>query len=171
MPKDLTKTLQLRPTLDADLSFLLSLYASTRAREFSTLNWTDEQKKFFIHSQFQLQHHYYQQQFHSAQFHVITANSQDVGRLYYCWENNDLRLIDIALLPEYQNQGFGGMLIRELMAQVSERNGSILLHVELTNPARNWYLQLGFIAGTDDCIYQKMEWSSARNAPLKMQIK
>ena len=104
MPINPTKALQLRPTLDTDLPFLLSLYASTRAREFSTLNWTDEQKKFFIHSQFQLQHHYYQQQFHSAQFHVITANSQDVGRLYYCWENNDLRLIDIAVLPEYQYQ-------------------------------------------------------------------
>ncbi len=156
--------------LDIDLPFLSSLYASTRARELAAIDWPNEQKKFFTNSQFQLQHHYYQQQFPSAQFHVITADGRDAGRLYYCWEVNNLRLIDIALLPEYQYQGIGGMLIRELMAQVSERNGTILLHVEFNNPARDWYLQLGFVAGTDDGMYQKMEWASAQNVPLMIPV-
>ncbi|MES2674903.1 MAG: GNAT family N-acetyltransferase [Pseudomonadota bacterium] len=160
MPINPTITPQLRPLLDVDLPFLLSLYASTRAHELAALNWSDEQKKFFINSQFQLQHHYYQQQFHAAQFHVITAAGRDVGRLYYGWEGNDLRLIDIALLPEYQNQGIGGVLIRKLMQEVSAGDGSLLLHVELNNPARTWYLNLGFIAGTDDGIYQKLSWAN-----------
>ncbi len=153
---------QLRPVLDVDIPFLTVLYASTRAHELAALDWSDEQKKFFIHSQFQLQHHHYQQQFHFAQFHVITANEQDVGRLYYCWEDNNIRLIDIALLPEYRYQGIGGVLIRELIKQVSVRGGKILLHVELHNPARNWYLKLGFVAGTDDGIYQKLEWHAVQ---------
>ncbi len=151
---------QLRPMLDADMPFLLSLYASTRAHELAALNWTDEQQTFFINSQFQLQHHYYQQQFHAAQFHVITAAGQDVGRLYYGWEDKDLRLIDIALLPEYQCKGIGGVIIRMLMQDVSASSGSLLLHVELNNPARSWYLRLGFIAGTDDGIYQKLTWNT-----------
>jgi ribosomal protein S18 acetylase RimI-like enzyme len=160
MPINPTITPQLRPMLNADLPFLLSLYASTRARELAALNWSDEQQKFFINSQFQLQHHYYQQQFHSAQFHVITAANRDVGRLYYGWEGNDLRLIDIALLPEYQSQGIGGELMRKLMQEVSAADGSLLLHVELNNPARTWYLHLGFIAGTDDGVYQKLTWNA-----------
>lgn len=158
MPINPTITPQLRPMLNADLPFLLSLYASTRAHELAALNWTDEQQRFFINSQFQLQHHYYQQQFHAAQFHVITANNENIGRLYYGWEGKDLRLIDIALLPEYQNQGIGGVLMRKLMLEVATGSGSLLLHVELNNPARTWYLHLGFIAGTDDGIYQKLSW-------------
>ncbi|MES2826047.1 MAG: GNAT family N-acetyltransferase [Pseudomonadota bacterium] len=164
MPINPTITPQLRPMLDADLPFLLSLYASTRTHELAALNWSDEQKKFFINSQFQLQHHYYQQQFHSAQFHVITANGQDVGRLYYCWEDNNLRLIDIALLPEHQYQGIGGVLVSGLMEEVAACNGSLLLHVELNNPARDWYFQLGFIADTNDGVYQKLIWSTQQSA-------
>jgi ribosomal protein S18 acetylase RimI-like enzyme len=150
---------KLRSITDEDFPFLLSVYASTRAAEFSVVDWSDEQKKFFIHSQFQLQHQYYQQQFATAEFQIITINGCDLGRLYYRWEENNLHLIDIALLPEYQHQGIGGALMHELMEQASARNGSVVLQVELRNSARDWYLRLGFVAGTDDGVYQKMYWT------------
>jgi ribosomal protein S18 acetylase RimI-like enzyme len=154
-----TTQYQLRPLTPTDLPFLLALYTSTRATELSMLDWPDEQKKFFIHSQFQHQQHYYQQ-VPAAQLQIITVNGQAVGRLYYGWEENALRLMDIALLPEYQHQKIGSAIMHELKAQAVARKKSILLHVELNNSAQAWYLKIGFVAKSDDGVYQKMQWDS-----------
>jgi ribosomal protein S18 acetylase RimI-like enzyme len=152
----------LRTIIDSDLPFLSALYASTRAAELAATDWSNEQKKFFLNSQFQLQHNYYLQQFSHEQFQVIERDGHALGRLYVGWEDNNLRLIDIALLPEYQHQGIGGALMRELMAQVSDKKGRLLLHVELTNPVRDWYLRLGFVprsaGASSNPLYQQLQW-------------
>lgn len=155
----------LRPVTDEDHPFLLALYASTRSAELAATGWSNEQKIFFLQSQFQLQHNHYQQHFATAKFQIIEKNKSSIGRLYYGWEGNNLRLIDIALLPEYQGQGIGNILIRELMDLVAARKGKLVLHVDINNPARNWYLRLGFLpenaeAGLKNGVYQQLQWSA-----------
>lgn len=156
---------QRRAVNESDFPFLRSLYATTRAQEMAATGWHEQQKIFFLHSQFQLQHNHYQQQFPNAHFDIIVLNTMSVGRLYYGWENDDLRLIDIALLPEYQRKGIGNRLIRELMHRVAERKGKLILHVDINNPARNWYLRLGFIVSDNsqaliNGIYQQLHWNA-----------
>jgi ribosomal protein S18 acetylase RimI-like enzyme len=155
--------LKLRPINELDLAFLSQLYASTRMDELRVTGWSSAQKEIFLHSQFQLQHNHYQQQFAAAQFQILEINSNSIGRLYYSWERNNLRLIDIALLPDYRHQGIGGKLVRELMARVEEQKGKLTLYVDINNPARNWYIKLGFIATDDSLVndaYQLLEWCS-----------
>lgn len=152
----------LRAIEDSDMLFLSRLYASTRADELAATGWSNEQKQIFLNSQFQLQHNYYQQQFPKAQFKIIEVNSSAVGRIYHRRENNNLHLIDIALLPEYRHRRIGSELMRDLMAQVTEYKGKLLLHVELTNPVRNWYLRLGFVpvdGVSSNPLYQQLQWS------------
>lgn len=149
---------QLRPITDADLPFLLQVYISTRLAELGATGLPFDQQLQFLQSQFQLQHIHYQKHFASAQFQIVIVDGQNVGRLYCGWEGSNLRLIDIALLPQYQQRGIGSILIRELMAQAAARGGSLLLRVDLNNPARNWYLKLGFVAGVHDGVYQQMQW-------------
>jgi len=156
---------RLRAINSDDMAFLSELYACTRAAEMNLTSWSADQKKFFLYSQFQLQHNYYQQQFPKAKFKIIELDRLSIGRLYYGWEKNNLRLIDISLLPEYQGQGTGGQLIRELMDLVVEKKGTFSLHVDINNPARNWYLKLGFIPSDNspslvNGIYQKLHWSA-----------
>lgn len=156
--------MQLRPINETDLPFLLSLYASSRAAELAVTNWSQDQKNIFLNSQFQLQHNYYQQQHPKAYFQVIEKNGNPIGRLYYGWEENNIRLIDITLLPTNQGQGIGNQLMRELMDLAASKNGKLSLHVDITNRARNWYVKLGFIPIGNELvggIYQKMEWNSA----------
>lgn len=149
---------QLRPITDADLPFLLQVYISTRLAELSATGWPLDQQFHFLQSQFQLQHKHYQQYFASAQFHIVALQGQDIGRLYYGEEGDNLRLIDIALLPAHRHHGIGGILIRELMTCASAQGRGLLLRVEMNNPARDWYLKLGFVAGVHDGIYQQMQW-------------
>ncbi len=155
---------ELRSITESDMSFLYSLYATTREKEMAATGWADEQKLFFLNSQFQLQHNYYQSQFEQAEFKIIEMNEQSIGRLYYAWEDNDLRLIDIALVPSFQRHGIGSKLMHELMVLVKNREGNLLLHVDITNPVRAWYMRLGFIPlpaqSTVHSYYQQLKWSS-----------
>lgn len=55
--------------------------------------------------------------------------------------------------------------MHELMKLVAEKNGRLLLHGDINNPARNWYLKLGFVISDStglliNGIYQKMHWCS-----------
>lgn len=160
---------QLRPITSADLPFLLQVYSSTRVAELNAMGLPAEVQAQFLESQFQMQHRHYQQHYSSAEFHIVTIHEQDVGRLYLVWKMNDLHLIDIALLPDYQQRGIGRILMAELMAQATARNGRLLLRVELNNPVRNWYLKLGFVPGDHDGVYQEMQWLASPESVLLAQ--
>jgi ribosomal protein S18 acetylase RimI-like enzyme len=64
-----------------------------------------------------------------------------------------LRLIDIAMLPEWQGKGIGTHLIRDL---IGERL-PVVLHVAIDNPARALYERLGFEVKAAEGIYLRME--------------
>src|SRR5690349_467280 len=82
-----------------------------------------------------LLHRYYQAHFPEAQFCVIECAGQDVGRWYLDRTGTELRLIDIALLPQWRRQGIGSQLLNALLAEADVDGRDILLHVEANNPA------------------------------------
>jgi ribosomal protein S18 acetylase RimI-like enzyme len=62
-------------------------------------------------------------------------------------------LIDIALLPQYRNQGIGSTLLRELLADAARAGCAVSLKVENTNPAARLYERLGFQTVDEDGMY------------------
>ena len=155
--------IQLRPESDADHAFLEALYASTRQSEMAAVPWPLSQKQAFLCSQFKLQHAHYKQHFPRARFCIIEEGNKPIGRLYYGWEEKTLRLIDISLLPFYKHKGIGGQLMRRLMAEIKQPDERLFLHVDIFNPARDWYLRLGFTAVDPAAppingIYQQLHW-------------
>ena len=155
--------IQLRPERETDQPFLEALYASTRHSEMAALPWSPPQKQEFLRSQFRLQHAHYKQHFARAEFCIIECDNTAIGRLYYGWEGKTLRLIDISLLPPHKHQGIGGRLMRRLMADIKQPDERLFLHVDIFNPARDWYLRLGFTpvdpaAAPINGIYQQLQW-------------
>ena len=97
-----------RPIRTEDQDFLRRLYASTRQEELAAVPWSEEEKAAFLQMQFRAQHTYYKQQFPEAQFDIILQDHHPIGRLYVDRRPEEIRLIDIAFLPEYRGQGIGG---------------------------------------------------------------
>ena len=151
------KTIELRPISDNDLAFLEKLYASTREEELSVTGWSDQQKQEFIRMQFQAQHKFYQQQFIGAQFDLIVLNGKTIGRLYVERRDDEIRIIDIALLPKYRNKGLGGKLLKDLLDEARTRQQPIRIHVERFNPALKFYERLGFAHIEDNGVYYLLE--------------
>lgn len=152
------KNLSLRPITEADMPFLLELYASTRAHEMAMIPWTDEEKQQFLAMQFHAQHTYYIENYQEATFDLILWEDQPIGRLYVDEWLQELRIVDIALLPQYRNHGIGTYYLKALMQRASKEGKGISIHVEHNNPAMALYTRLGFQKIDETGIYHLMEW-------------
>jgi ribosomal protein S18 acetylase RimI-like enzyme len=153
--------LVLRPISPEDEPFLAEVYASTRAEELAPVPWSDAQKRAFLHEQFTLQHRYYHEHYAGSRFEVIERDGERVGRLYVARWPDEIRIVDIAVLPAYRNAGIGTTLVRELMDECSAAAKRLTIHVERMNPAMSLYLRLGFREVADRGVYAMMEWSPA----------
>ncbi|RMH20876.1 MAG: N-acetyltransferase [Acidobacteria bacterium] len=159
MPTALPDDLTLRPIDDRDLPFLRRLYASTRQQELAPVPWSEEQKEAFLRFQFDAQHAYYQEQFPGAAFDLVLRGEEAIGRLYVDRREEEIRLIDVALLPEHRGRGIGGALMRRLLAEARGAGKKVRIHVEHNNPAQRLYRRLGFRRIEDQGVYHLMEWS------------
>jgi ribosomal protein S18 acetylase RimI-like enzyme len=73
------------------------------------------------------------------------------------WER-EIRIMDIALLPEDRGAGIGTKLLRELQEEARAAGKSLTIHVERFNPALGLYERLGFQQIEDKGVYLLMEW-------------
>jgi ribosomal protein S18 acetylase RimI-like enzyme len=157
-PPDIT----LRPQTDADRDFLEALYGSTRADEMALVPWTDAQKAAFIAMQFQAQSAHYAEHYYDAEFLVIERDGAPIGRLYLYRGTADIRIVDIALVPEARGAGLGTHLLREILTEGERAGKSVSIHVENFNPALRLYHRLGFVHVDDHGAYYLMRWSPDR---------
>ena len=157
-PDELPRGVRLRPMLDADFPFLERVYGSTRVTELAQTDWSDTQKAQFIAFQFKAQHQHYTAHYHGAQFLVIEREGVPVGRLYLHWRSDELRIVDIALLPEARGVGIGGALLDALMQHAASQGKGVSIHVEQMNPAMRLYQRLGFVRIGEHGIYHLMAW-------------
>lgn len=151
--------LTLRPTTAEDSAFLLAVYASTRAEEMAITGWSDEQKAHFCAMQFQGQTSHYRQHYPTAQYFVIEAGSVPAGRLYVDHWDKEIRIMDIALLPEFRGQGIGTHFLRKLQKEAQTASKVLSIHVETFNPAKRLYERLGFVLAEDKGVYHFMTWT------------
>ena len=151
--------MRLRAAGDGDIEFLYRLYASTRSDEMALVDWTEAQKEEFLRMQFNAQHLYYHDQFKQASFDILVLEVQAIGRLYVDRREDEIRVIDIALLPEFRGRGIGGEIMQALIDEAAAGNRSVTIHVEHNNPALNLYRRLGFGRVSDEGVYYFMKWN------------
>jgi len=154
----MTDSISFRPIRDEDREFLYRLYASTRADEMAVVDWTDEEKEKFLRFQFGAQHTYYQEQFPEARYDLVLVDGAAAGRLYLDHRADELRLIDIALLPGFRRRGIGGELMGRVLEEGREAGLPVQIHVEQNNPAMRLYDRLGFRQVEDQGVYHLMRW-------------
>ena len=138
------KSIHLRPIAEEDKEFLYRLFTSTRLSELAATKWSDSQIETFLRMQFRLQHTQYMQNYTAASFDLILFGNFLVGRLYVDRREDDIRVIEISLLPEFRRRGIGGRILRDLTKEADAKGLNMSLHVEMNNPVRGFYKTLGF---------------------------
>ena len=146
-----------RPIRTDDEALLFQIYASTRQEELAPVPWTAAEKDAFLRMQFNAQHRYYQEQFPDASYQLVLLGDRTAGRLYLHRREDELHIIDIALLPAYRNAGLGTTLLREVIAEADAAGKPVRIHVERFNPALRLYERLGFSRIADTGVYFLMD--------------
>ena len=157
-------TIALRPAQEDDLLLLRRIYASTRQQELATAGWSDAQREWFVGMQFDLQVRAFAQAHPEANWQVVVCDDQPVGRLIVDRSAISVRLVDIALLPDYRNAGIGSEMLRRLQDEATLAGKPIVLHVASSNPARTLYQRLGFFVSAWDDVYLEMHWRPGGDA-------
>jgi ribosomal protein S18 acetylase RimI-like enzyme len=154
-------TTRLRPETQDDLEFSYQLYASTREQEMALTTWNAAQKEVFLRMQFNAQREHYLRYYPTASFQIIEYQSRPIGRMYVDRWEKEIRLMDIALLPDFCGQGLGSRLIQTIMEEGQRTGKAVSVHVEQFNPARRLYQRMGFQLAEDKGVYHLMRWTPA----------
>jgi ribosomal protein S18 acetylase RimI-like enzyme len=150
--------LRLRDATREDKQFLRKVYAGTREEELVSVPWSDEQKRGFIDMQFTAQDIDYRRNYPAATYSVIEVEGIPAGRLYVHRCGTEIRILDIALLPQHRRNGVGTKLLLQLQDEARTAGQSLTIHVEKFNPARSLYQRLGFRQIEDQGVYLYLEW-------------
>ena len=155
--------IRLRPAGPDDEECLYRVYANTRADEVAAWGWNEAQQEAFLRMQFKAQQRAYEWQFRDAEHSIILCDEERAGRMIVVRTNVEIRLTDIALLPEYRNAGVGTFLVKDLQAQARAASLPLRLRVLKTNvAARRLYERLDFSLTGEDDVNFTMEWQERK---------
>lgn len=156
---DNNDTVTLRAVEEADRDFLLRVYASTREAEMALVDWTEAQRKAFLTMQFDAQQAHYRQYYPDSTYQVILAGDEPVGRVWVGRLEDEIRILDITILPSFRNRGFGTPIIQDLMRQAEEAGKPLGIYVESFNPSMRLFERLGFSKAGEHGSSLKMQWN------------
>ena len=154
------REVELRPATPGDYEELVAIYASTRAAEVAQVTWWDDaQKLAFCRSQYEAQKIEYDARYPDAEYDVIVLEGRTGGRIWVGRGETEIRLLDIALLQEFQRQGVGAVLVGALIEEARSAGKRLRHMVFIHNEAaRRFYERLGFRVFEDVGGYLHMEW-------------
>jgi N-acetylglutamate synthase-like GNAT family acetyltransferase len=143
--------LSLSPIADSDLVFLSALYHTTRKNEMALVPWTEGQKAAFLQTQFQAQHQHYIVKYPNGSFQIIKSDGENIGRLYTCELDGEIRIIDITIMPEYRGKGIGTKILSDILQEATK---PVTIYLESLNASQSLFKRLGFEPISDEGIYQ-----------------
>ena len=147
------RAVELRPVGPGDEELLRRVYASTREQELAVVPWDDSTKDAFLRAQFDAQDRWYREHYAEASYEVVLIDGEPGGRLYVHRGEHEIRIVDIALLPEHRGNGVGTSLLRDVLAEADAAGKRVTIHVERLNPALRVYERLGFSVAEDKGVY------------------
>lgn len=158
MPSRTSRSIEMRPAEAGDMSFMQQLYSSTRSAELHMGGCDLATETLLQGLQFKAQQTWFQTEYPNADLAMIMDRERPIGRLYVNYGPDELRILDICLLPEYRNRGIGLGLLRSLQAQGERLRLPVRLNVMLGSPAQRLLQRCGFENLGMDGVYNVMEW-------------
>lgn len=150
--------LGLRPMRSTDAGFVESLYRTTR----NDLRLIDAESGFVDHlidMQYQAQTQGYGDMFPNAMHMLVEHHGQSIGRVIIDFGHNEIRIVDIAFIPQARGKGHGRELLKGILQAARSARAPVALTVDRANlTARQLYLSLGFQVQETTPSHEYMLW-------------
>jgi hypothetical protein len=159
--------ISLRPVTPEDEALLYRVFAATRADEMARVPWSRAQKEQFLRAQFRAQREEYAARFGESGHKVVLLDGLPAGRIWVARDAEEIRLVDIAFLPEKRGAGGAGTtLIRGLMAEAEEAGKPLrMMALQFEEGPLQLYTQLGFRVVGESGVRYYLEWLPPALAP------
>ena len=159
--------MKLRPARPEDEPFLRQLRGQVDADRLCMNLWrgegVDVEKAKILDLQFRAQaaHHNVLKANWETRENIIEMDAVSIGRFVITGGGEELRLVEIALVPQWRGQGIGQMVIGATREECVRSGRVLRLCVEKTNQrAIALYLAQGFYVIENEAMHFVMEWSA-----------
>ena len=150
------QVIYLRQVCTEDEAFLFALFCTSREAEFAPL--TQPQRETLLRFQYQAQSLDYAARFPHSQHFIIDFRGQVAGRLLLNREAEELRVVDIAVVPELQRQGIASAVLKSVISEAEASRIALRLSVWHSSPALGLYRRLGFCVRASSATHLELEW-------------
>jgi ribosomal protein S18 acetylase RimI-like enzyme len=151
-------SVSLRPVSPDDEEFLFHVFAGSH-EQLAFVPLEGEQLLALVRMQFTAQRMDYEHRFPGAEHSIVLRSNVPAGRIWVARLDDQIRLLDIAILPEHRNAGIGATLLKRLQAEAG-RSGKPLRHMVavINSAAIRFYERLGFRTIENAGTHYLMEW-------------
>jgi ribosomal protein S18 acetylase RimI-like enzyme len=133
------------------------LFASDKLAQFAAAGLPQQQAEMLVQMQWRGRNLTYAQQNPGTEDWIISLeDGTSVGRYSLQKTLQGLRMVDLAILPEYRGRGIGTQVLQQISGTIAATSGTFSLRVEKNNPAQRLYARLGFTAINEDELAYEM---------------
>ncbi|MBC7692294.1 MAG: GNAT family N-acetyltransferase [Methylotenera sp.] len=141
----------------SDFDFVKQVhFASLREAITHSSGWDDEEQNRFVSRWFKPERVQIIQR-------ITQCNAEDAGFLIVERQKDRIFLESLSLLPKFQNQGIGKLILKGLITEAEKSKAPITLLVLKANRARKLYDSLGFIQTFEDRTHSHLKWEGPRD--------
>lgn len=150
--------LSLRPMATSDKVFVESLYRSTRD-DLRLIDAEDDFIEGLIEMQQYAQTRGYGDMFPNAMYFVAEHHKERIGRVVLDFGQNEIRVVDIALIPAARGKGYGSQVLQAVQMAAAKVMAPVALSVRADHiPAKQLYARLGFVVEEAQMPFERMTW-------------
>ena len=148
MSQDSPTTPKMRESRTEDSEFVYQAKKTSLGEQIGlTYGWDED-----------FQRRYHKEHFDPAGTQIVVCQGSDVGWIEVSRKDERITIVDICILPEFQNMGLGSFILRSLLKEAKERGLIADLGVFKTNPrAKRLYERLGFVVVKETETHYLME--------------
>jgi ribosomal protein S18 acetylase RimI-like enzyme len=149
----------LRRAGPGDEPLLYALFAADKAAEFVGIGWAEPQYRPLLEMQFRGRAMTCLAHYPEAEDWIVSLeDGTAVGRCLLVKTNQEDRVLDLVVLPQWRRRGVGTRILQELMHQSLVAGVAFRLRVARGNQALRLYARLGFEVIGEDGISFEMVW-------------
>src|SRR5436309_376651 len=158
MSNDKSQIITFRAVAPEDEEFLLKLYKSSRGDDLRGLGWSGDRISEFLEMQYEAQQRLHENDYQNVTDEIVLLDGKPAGHLSVERREDEIRCVDIALVPENRRTGIGTLLIRRLQDEARGANKPLRLQVIRFNRAVTLLDRLGFVRTSETGTHFQMEW-------------
>ena len=144
---------------DYDFVYLVKKNAYQKYVEMYYGNWNEEEQRDYFKK--------FIETYKDGAF-IITLNGKSIGFYNGCAVDDIYEIGNICIIPEYQNRGIGTAILKDVIADNSDR--SIRIQYFKKNPVGRLYERLGFIRVSETAFHYGMMKEKEMNWDLTDKI-